>query len=82
MILKKYITFENDNGDVIKNKILPMDIPANTIHTISPWFNDFGALLKEVTMITDIYGTTFKIKGNWQELTNVIRNNNRTKIGL
>ena len=80
MILYKYISFENDDGELIENKLLPTDIPRESIHSISPWFNDYGALFKNVTLLTDKYGNTHKVRGNWKELLNEIRNDNK-KIG-
>lgn len=81
MIFKKYINFENEKGELVEDILIPMDIPKNTIHEISPMFNDYGALYKNVTLITDMYGKQYRVRGNWKEWVDIIRNEKENKIG-
>ncbi len=73
MIFKKYINFENEEGDVIENIIIPFDIPKESIHEICPLFNDYGACYKKVSILKDIYGNQYRVRGNWKELINYVR---------
>ena len=81
MIILKYITFENDEGNLIENKIIPTDIPKNSIHTISPMFTNRGTYFNNVTLLEDNYGKQYKIVGNYKKWIETIRPT-KNKIGL
>ena len=82
MIVYKYVNFETEDGDLIENMVLPTDIPKQSIHEISPLFNDYGALYKNITMLTDIYGKQHRVKGNWKDWVTQIRETNNKNIGF
>lgn len=82
MLIHKYINFETEDGDLIENVLLPADIPKESIHEISPLFNDYGALYKNVTVLKDIYGNQYRVKGNWKEWVTKVRNEKNNNIGF
>lgn len=81
MILRKYINYETEDGDLIENVLIPFDIPKESIHEISPLFNDYGACYKNVSLLKDMYGNQHRVQGNWKELVEIIRHHNKNKIG-
>ena len=83
MIVLRYTTFENDEGDLISNVIIPVDLPKEAVYTISPMITDRGTCFKNVTLIEDMYGKQYKIVGNYKDWIKKIRPQTETnKIGF
>lgn len=47
---------------------LPMDISLGEILTVAPQMTRSGKLYKHVSKLTDRYGNTYKVLGNYKEI--------------
>ena len=81
MIILNYVNFENKEGIVVENAIIPTDIPKETICQISPMITSHGAFYKNVTILKDIYGEQYRVVGNYKHWIDRIRNK-QNKIGF
>jgi len=81
MIILNYNNFENREGVVYENIIIPIDIPKETIHQIGPMITSHGAFYKNVSILKDIYGEQYRVVGNYKDLIKMIRPE-QNKIGF
>lgn len=81
MIILNYVNFENREGVLVENAIVPIDIPTDTIHQISPMLTSTGAFYKNVSILKDVYGEQYRVVGNYKNLISIIRPG-QNKIGF
>lgn len=81
MLLIKYISFKNNNDEIIKDVTVPFDINSRNINTIGPMVSDHGTLFKNVSLIEDCYGTIYKVVGNYKKLIEMKDKQQYNKIG-
>lgn len=73
MIIIRYTDFEKSNGELLKNVPTPTEISKDSIYSISPMVNDYGAFYKNVTVLRDYEGNVHKVKGNYKHWISILR---------
>jgi hypothetical protein len=79
MILIKYLDIydsyydeEGNRNDVLleQNHTVPFYINKHEILNVSPYFGRNGKLFKNVSIINDRYGASYKVVGNYKTIIN------------
>ena len=77
MILIKYLdvygSYYDEEGHMYeellhRNHAVPFYICSSEILTITPYFGTNGRLYRNVSVLKDRYGNTYKVVGNYKEL--------------
>lgn len=81
-----YDTFYSDEGELTQelvrsNFMLPTIVDPNDIVNFSPYFSVEGKLFKNVSVLEDRYGKTYKVVGNYKTLNQMMDNPIRKPIG-
>ena len=79
MILIKYVdiydSYYDEQGNrydelLHPNHPVPFYISSHEILTISPYFGKSGKMFKNVSIVSDRYGTSYKVVGNYKKIIN------------
>jgi len=63
------------------NCTMPLELNANEILTVSPMITAKGKFFKNVTKLTDRYGNSYKVLGNYKDIINKKDDKSKNKIG-
>ncbi len=66
MLILKHVSFKSDEDDPhVINIVVPTHIEDN-ITAVSPMFTNSGSFYKNITLLENKYGQTFKVVGNYK----------------
>ena len=89
MILIKYIdiysTFHDENGEpynelVKENATVPVEVNMDDL-LISPYYTGQGKLFKNVSVVKNRYGDSFRVVGNYKKLIKLRDDPPRKQVG-
>jgi hypothetical protein len=90
MVLMKYVdlydSYYNENGElqeelVRENFLVPCDIDLSDVIHISPYYTRTGRFYRNVSILENRYGKTFKVVGNYNQLIKLRDNPPKKQIG-
>lgn len=84
MILTSYVSLyknvvDEETGEVyqelFRNNIkIPIEINSGDILSVTPYVNEYGAVYKHYSTITDRYGNVYRVKGTFKDIINLKNN--------
>lgn len=70
----QYLDLISNDGKKVSSVMIPVELGKNSIVSVSPYFTTKGRLYKNVSLVRDAQGDTYKVVGNYNNITDQIKN--------